>query len=74
MLNELLYIYQKQQKKSLLDNYVTTGLQFVTENTALNGGKYLNISYNDMLKPPDTRTGEEIVEEVIAKCGLKEVE
>lgn len=48
----------------------------LTENTAhlVNGGKYLSVSYNDMINPPpeETRTADEIIDQMkkkLAKAG-----
>ncbi len=46
----------------------------MTENTAKYvGGSYIKAHYDDIInpKPQDTRTGEEIAEEIIKKCGLE---
>jgi len=50
----------------------------LTENTAhlVNGGKYLSVSYNDMINPlpEETRTADEIINHMkkkLAKAGEK---
>ena len=47
------------------------------ENTAkIGGGTYLTVKFSDLVNPKkeqDIRTGEEIVADVIKKCGLKVV-
>lgn len=46
----------------------------MTENSAkYAGGSYIKAHYDDIInpKPQDTRTGEEIAEEIIKKCGLE---
>jgi hypothetical protein len=34
------------------------------------GGKYLSKSYGDLFKKEETRTGDEIADDVLKKCGL----
>ena len=44
------------------------------ENTAkMVGGSYIKTAYADIIdpKPRDNRTGEEIADEIIKKCGLE---
>ena len=46
----------------------------ISENTAkFAGGSYLTVRYGDMIHPKnqDTRTGDEIVEDIVRKAGLK---
>lgn len=56
--------------------YITDTLKVISENTAkLAGGSYINIRYADIingtLPKKDERTGDEIVEDFIAKFNLK---
>lgn len=52
-------------------------LRIVGANTAkIGGGAYLIVKFSDLVNPKkeqDVRTGEEIVADVIKKCGLKVV-
>jgi len=50
--------------------YTTDTLQLIAKSQ--NGGQYLSKRYAEMIddKPKDTRTGEEIVADVIVRCGL----
>lgn len=46
----------------------------ISENTAkFAGGSYLTVRYGDVIrhKKQDTRTGDEIVEDIVRKAGLK---
>ncbi len=52
--------------------YLTDALQIVGENTAKqSGGRYLERRYYDLInpKPVDTRTGDEIIADIIAKIS-----
>lgn len=54
--------------------YITDALQVIAENTArMVGGKAMTTRWEELLnpKPKDTRTGEEIVADVLRKGGLK---
>lgn len=54
--------------------YVTDALQVIAENTAhMAGGKTMTVRWDELTKtkPKDTRTGEEIVADVLRKGGLK---
>ena len=65
-------IIKKQEREKALVEYVTEGIRMISRNTAIyEGNGYLNISYEDLFKPVDTRTGEEIVADVISRAGLK---
>lgn len=64
-------LFQKEQKEQSLIYYVTNCLQMITENTAMSvGGKYMTMNYSDLFKEQDNRTAEEIVDDVLEKCGL----
>lgn len=66
-------IIKKQEREKALVEYVTEGIRIISRNTAIHEGNvYLNISFEDIFKPVDTRTGEEIVADVISRAGLKE--
>lgn len=57
--------------------YLAECMRMVTENTAkFAGGRYMSISFGEMLhpKPIDTRTGDEIVADIIKGAGLTIVE
>lgn len=49
------------------------GVRMISENTAkFAGGPYMSVRYGDMIHPKkqDTRTGDEIVEDIVRKAGL----
>ena len=53
--------------------YVTDCLKLIAENTAnISYGKYMETRYYDKIYPAkvDTRTGDEIVEDIIKRAGL----
>ena len=53
--------------------YIGTGVQFAVEHLAhLAGGGNILVSYAEVMgiKPKDTRTGDEIAADVIARAGL----
>ena len=53
--------------------YVTDALRVVAENTArFASGNYIKARYADMIEPKkqDTRTGDEIVADIIKRAGL----
>ena len=71
-------LIRQQTERSALITYMTTGLRMLTENSAhlVSGGKYLSVSYNDMINPPpeETRTADEIIDHMkkkLAKAGEK---
>ena len=52
---------------------MTDALQITVENTAkFAGGSYIKARYIDIIEPKkvDTRTGDEIVEDIIHRAGL----
>ena len=52
---------------------MTDALRIATENTAKQaGGNYISARYIDIIEPKkvDTRTGDEIVEDIIHRAGL----
>ena len=56
-----------------IEVYITDALRMITESTAkYAGGPYMTGRYIDLIrrKPADARSGEEIAEEVIEKCGV----
>lgn len=69
-------LFQKEQEEKALINYITTGIRFISENVAVVGkyygadGRYLAMPYDDLFKPADNRTAEEIRDDVIEMCGL----
>ena len=53
--------------------YMTDALKITVENTAkFAGGSYIKARYIDIIEPQkvDTRTGDEIVEDIIQRAGL----
>ena len=53
--------------------YMTDALKITVENTAkFAGGSYIKARYIDIIEPKkvDTRTGDEIVEDIIQRAGL----
>lgn len=53
--------------------YVTDCLKLIAENTAnISRGQYMKSRYYDIIHPAkvDTRTGDEIVEDIIKRAGL----
>ena len=63
-------LFQKEQEDMAYRIYVTDALKLLTEN----GNRTLNIRFTELLekrnKPQDNRSGEEIVADVIKRCGL----
>ena len=63
-------LFQKEQEDMAYRIYVTDALKLLTEN----GNQTLNIRFAELLekrnKPQDNRSGEEIVADVIKRCGL----
>lgn len=58
--------FEEQQREMAYRNYVTRSLQLIPQNS------YITASFDEILHPEkiDTRTGDEIAEDVIAKAGL----
>lgn len=68
----------EKERESSYREYVTEALRYITENTAKNiGGTYLTKRYTDIINPQkpqkkDTRTGDEIVADLITGLFGKE--
>lgn len=63
--------YYTQQEEEAYRIYVTDALKTITENTCrFNGGGTMSKRWYDLTKPADTRTAEEIADEVVRKAGL----
>lgn len=65
---------KRQCEQDIFCDYIANGIQMISENTARNaGGRYLSLSYMEIIhpKPVDNRTGDEIVEDIIRRAGLK---
>ena len=65
---------QKATEEKIFRDYVAECARLMTENSAkYAGGSYIKAHYDDIVnpKPQDTRTGDEIAEEIIQKCGLE---
>lgn len=74
MLPEML---KQSCEKEAYKTYLAECMRMMTENTAkFAGGRYMNVSFAEMLhpKPIDTRTGDEIVADIIKGAGLTIVE
>lgn len=66
--------FLEERKEEAFKNYVCDALQIISENTAnFNGGKIMSMRFADLMKPPETRTAQQIIDEVIKKAGLKAV-
>ena len=63
----------QQAKDTAYRVYVTDSLKLIAENTAnFAKGQYMKARYYDIITPKkqDTRTGDEIVEDIIKRAGL----
>ena len=63
----------QQAKDTAYRVYVTDCLKMIAENTAnFAKGQYMKMRYYDIITPKkqDTRTGDEIVEDIIKRAGL----
>lgn len=64
---------KERLERELYEQYMTTCLRLGVENVAKYvQGNYINVEYTDLInpKPKDTRTGDEIVEDVLNRiCG-----
>ena len=63
----------QQAKDTAYRVYVTDCLKLIAENTAnISRGQYMKSRYYDIIRSAkvDTRTGDEIVEDVIKRAGL----
>lgn len=64
---------KQQVKDTAYLVYVTDCLKMISENTAnISFGQYMKERYYDIIHPAkvDTRTGDEIVEDIIKRAGL----
>ena len=65
---------KRQCEQDIFCDYIANGIQMISENTARKAGdRYLSLSYREIIhpKPVDNRTGDEIVEDIIRRAGLK---
>ena len=65
---------RKDAEEKIYRNYIAECVRMTAENTAkMVGGSYIKTAYADIIdpKPQDNRTGEEIADEIIKKCGLE---
>lgn len=75
-MNNCIALIQKEDKQKKLINYITTGLQFISENVAVIGkyyeadGRYLAMSFEDMINPKEEQSADEIIDDVMELCGL----
>ena len=63
----------QQSKDTAYRVYVTDSLKLIAENTAnFAKGRYMKDRYYDAIRPAkeDTRTGDEIVEDIMKRAGL----
>ena len=63
----------QQAKDTAYRVYITDCLKLIAENTAnISRGQYMKSRYYDVIRPAkvDTRTGDEIVEDIIKRAGL----
>ena len=63
----------QQAKDTAYRVYVTDCLKLIAENTAnISRGQYMKVGYYDIIHQTkvDTRTGDEIVEDIIKRAGL----
>ena len=67
-MNYITALFKKEQQEMLFRVYVAEGIKVLTENT----GRGITTHYTDLIspKPKDNRTGEEIVADVVKRCGL----
>lgn len=69
--------YNKAEKEKAYREYVCENLRIIGENTSkIGGGSYFKASLSDVLKQKpkvEDKTGEEIVADVVKRCGLKVV-
>ena len=64
---------KQQVKDTAYLVYVSDCLKMISENTAnISRGQYMKARYYDIIHPAkvDTRTGDEIVEDIIKRAGL----
>ena len=64
---------KQQAKDTAYRVYVTDCLKLIAENTAnFSRGRYVKARYYEIIHPAkvDTRTGDEIVEDIIKRAGL----
>ena len=65
---------KRQCEQYIFCDYIANGIQMISENTARKAGdRYLSLSYREIIHPKtvDNRTGDEIVEDIIRRAGLK---
>lgn len=66
-------VIEHSVKSEYFGTYITDAIRLIAENTAnISRGKYMAERYYDCIHPKkqDTRTGDEIVEDIIKRAGL----
>lgn len=66
--------YQSQQRDLAYRIYVSDCLRIITENTAkFGGGSYMELHFTELInpKPKDTRSGNEIFEDIVSRAGIE---
>ena len=81
MIDHVASFFRKQQEEKRYRAYVTDALKALTENTThrlipgvgeVSYGSYMPTRWlKEAQEPEDTRTGDEIAEEIIRRAGLK---
>lgn len=63
------YNYKQEEKQYRI--YLTDALMVIANNTARAfGGSTVTMRYSDIIKPQDTRTGDDIAVDVMQRAGL----
>lgn len=66
--------FRKEQAEMQYRSYIADALKALADNTARHGGVIMRERYADMIgsgKKKDTRTGDEIAQDVIKRAGLR---
>lgn len=63
--------YKHKQEEKQYRVYITDALMVIANNTARAfGGSTVTMRYSDIIKPQDTRTGDDIAVDVMQRAGL----
>lgn len=63
--------YKHKQEEKQYRVYIADALMVIANNTArMFGGSTVNMRYLDIIKPQDTRTGDDIAVDVMQRAGL----
>ena len=80
MISALTHAIKMQREEEIYKNYIADAVKCISENTAIHeesrvmARRYYDIIHPERVEETETRTGEEIVEDVLCRIGAKRSE